>query len=252
MNKLINGIVALMLAISPALAQNDAISKYFSQYESGENITTISFSGKAFEMLEELDSDDSDAQQAIKMASQVESLRIIIDDNHENAKGTVKTVHKSVANHFEDLMTISDKDANVYVMVDEANGIVNELLVLIGSDNEFIIASVVGQMKLSDVGQLTSQLSNAKSDLFSSSSIKSSDIKVYPNPVRHGENVTIDIPETLQGGMFTIYDGNGKEKMAYKINNRKERIDSSTLGKGVFIVKLSKNDVEVTSKLIVE
>lgn len=241
-----------MLAVSPAMAQNDAISKYFSQYESAEDITTISFSGKAFEMLEEVNTDDEDVQHAVDLASQVESLRIIIDDNHENAKTTVKAAHHNLASDFEDLMTISDKDANVYIMVDESNGIVNELLILVGSENEFIIASLVGQMKLSDVGQLTNQLTNAKSDLFSGSSVKSDDIKVYPNPVRHGESVKIDISETLQGGLFTIYDSSGKEKLAYTINNRKERVDSSKLGKGIFIVKLTKGDVEVTSKFIVE
>ncbi len=252
MNKFLHAIIGMMIAASPVLAQNDAISKFFSEYESGENVTTLSFSGKAFEMLHEIDSDDPDAEKAIEMASQIDGLRVIIDSEHENARNTAKIAHKEVLNNFEDLVTVSEKDALIYVMVDEQGGIVNEVLVIVGSESEFILVSMTGAMNLRDVGELTSQMSVIGTEVFAESSVNPNEIKVYPNPATKGNNVTIDLPENFDGGTVWIFDSSGAEVMSYKSGSDLKKLDTSSIGKGIFVLKAKKGELETTRKFVVQ
>ena len=252
MNKFLHAIIGLMIAASPAFAQSDAITKFFSEYESGDNITTLSFSGKAFEMLHEMDSDNPDAEKAIELASQIDGLRIIIDEEHPNARNTAKQAHGRVLNHFEDLVTVSEKDVLIYVMVDEADGIVNEVLVIVGSDNELVLVSMTGSMKLRDIGELTSRMSSIGTEVFAESSVSPNSIKVYPNPVSKGNTVNVDLPENLNGGIVSIFNSNGREVLNFVSTSELMKIDTNELGKGIFVLKAKNGDIEITRKFVVQ
>ncbi len=239
-----------MIAVSPALAQNDAITQYFGDYDQKEDLTTISISGKAFEMLEEVDTDDPDAQKMLEVASSIESMRMVIDEEEPNARRLAMEAHEKVLRRFEDLVTISEKDALVYVMVDESNGTVHEVLVIVGSDQEFILASLKGEMELRDVGALTSQLSNMGKEVFDQSPFAPNDVKVYPNPGKMGEPVSVELPEELKGAKVRVYNSAGKEVTSFMAGSDRYQIDTNKLGKGIFVLKAKKGDIETTRKFV--
>lgn len=252
MKKLLTILSCLSLIATQTTAQNDAISKFFSQYENREDITTVSLSGKIFEMAQEIKVDGESEQKVQKLASQITGLRMIVDDQDKDAKSTAKKALQAVGSNFEELVTIRDKKALVNVMVQEVGGIVSEVLVIVGTEAEFILVSLVGNMRLSDVGELTNQISSAGKDIFSNTALDPSKMKIYPNPVSQGEPVNISLPDELEGADVRIFDASGKEVGAYKASGKLKKYDTSKIGKGVYVLKATKGELETTKKFIVQ
>jgi hypothetical protein len=81
------------------------------------------------------------------------------------------------------------------------------------------------------------------------------DISVYPNPTTDYVNVEFTTPETGEA-MIAVYDMLGKK--IYDINLGKvngtviKTISTSTLAKGVYNVKLTINDSEFSTRVIVK
>jgi hypothetical protein len=235
-----------------AQSQSDVVAQLFRQYESREDITTISLTGKVFQMITKVDAETEDGKALHEMASQIDGLRMIIDDNDLDASNTARKAHKAASGNFEDLVTIKDKNTMVNVMVDEANGIVSELLVLIGSEKEFIMASLSGRMLLSDVGKLTSQMSQVGANMISETGVEPVSLKLYPNPVRTGEQITIELSEELEGAEVRIFNASGIQVGSYKAQRGVKRYDTSKIGKGTYVLKAEKGNTIATTKFIVE
>jgi hypothetical protein len=232
--------------------QNNAISQLFDQYENREDITTISLTGKIFEMMTKIEADTEDGKALHEMASQIDGLRMIIDDNDLDAANTARKARETASRNFEDLVTIKEKNTMVNVMVDEANGVVSELLVVIGSDKEFILASLTGKMLLSDVGKLTSQMSQVSSNMFSETTVEPVSLKIYPNPIKSGDQITIELSEALEGADVRIFNASGVQVGSYKAQRGVKRYDTSKIGKGTYVLKAEKGNTVATTKFIVE
>lgn len=185
MTTLRTALTALVLAIlssTPLLAQDDAISTYFSQYVDDEDFTVVYISGKMFDLFEtvidNLDTDDLSADQVDALRDVVQDmrgLRIVTTDSggvplYREAKQRLVG-----AKPYEVLMTVREK-GNTFVdfYVRERDGVVDELLLLVGEDGDgmiseatdgedlgvigkgsFTLLSFVGRIDLEKVGELS-------------------------------------------------------------------------------------------------
>ncbi len=152
-----------VLASSVLQAQNDAISTYFAKYVDNKDFTVVYISGKMFDLMESviknLDTQDMTAEQVQALTNVVQdmrSLRIITTDKnpqplYAEAKRTLVG-----AKPYEVLMTVRDKDkTNVDFYVREQNGLVDELLLLVGEETgSFTVLSFEGRIDLNRVGEL--------------------------------------------------------------------------------------------------
>ncbi len=59
---------------------------------------------------------------------------------------------------YEELVTVREKDSNVRFVTKEANGVINELLLLVGGKDEFVMMSFVGNIDLSKIARLAKKL----------------------------------------------------------------------------------------------
>lgn len=81
--------------------------------------------------------------------------------------------------------------------------------------------------------------------------LESQDIKIYPNPVI--DFFTIESKSELTNGIATIYNLNGQKLIEQPLNINKTEINTTTLIKGVYIVKVTSANKNVDKmKLIVE
>ncbi|MEM9887617.1 MAG: DUF4252 domain-containing protein [Bacteroidota bacterium] len=141
-------------------AQADAISQYFNQYLEDERFTVVYISPKMFQMIQRMDVDwdleENEAQAVMATVEDLRGLRILIADEdidtlYEEATKKIDT------KGYEILMSVrSKKKSNVQVLVkDEAEGnIVNELLMLVGGKESFVLMSFVGKINLKKVSEL--------------------------------------------------------------------------------------------------
>jgi len=235
-----------------AIGQNDAISTYFSNYLNNDEVTNISVSGKAFDLVQDVEMEGEEAKEFKEMASQITGFRMVVEETETESKRLVNDAFKKVAGNFEELIQVKEKDNTVHVLVNESNGTVFEVLCIVGTKEEFILASLTGSMRLSDVGQLTKSLSSVGQDIFSESTLSPDEIKIYPSPVNKGNTISVDLPEEMMGGSIRIFSAKGNEVKNLNVQSKTEKISTLDFESGVYILKSAKGDLEISKKFIVQ
>ena len=148
-------------------AQNDAISKYFDQYLDDDNFTVVYVSGKMFSMISKVDIEelqDEEAQIIMDVAKDIKGLRVLVTDI--DPKQYYKQARKLIKDDdgYEVLLTVKDKGDNVNFWIKEKGNIIEELFLLVGSDDEFVLVSFLGKLDLNKIAQLSDsiEMSGAK------------------------------------------------------------------------------------------
>ena len=252
MNKRFYTIIGLFLMTFSSFAQSDIISTYFSEYEDREDVTTVMLSSKAFEMVSQIEIDEAEMKEYQDMASQIESLRIIVDENDQSGLQTAKAALKRLPSNFEELLSVKEKNNQFKLLVDEENGVVRELVGIAGGENTFAIMSLTGTMRMSEVGKVTQQLMQASSTAFEGFEGMGDDIKVYPNPVEENGQLRVRFSDELSSSQVRIFNSAGQEVKAFRANEGMNDIDISGLDKGVYIIKTDNDSKEVTGKFIIQ
>ena len=159
-------IALLMGVVSSAYAQTanvNAIDKYFQKYVEDDRFTVVYISSKLLNMFGKLDiknmeMDDAETKAIIELASDLEGIRILVAE--ENAAGFYKDAKSKInTKEYEVLMTVRDKDeTNVdFLIKDDGNKMINELLLLVGGEDEFVLMSFVGKIDLDKVSKLINE-----------------------------------------------------------------------------------------------
>ncbi|ANI90028.1 hypothetical protein A9P82_12495 [Arachidicoccus ginsenosidimutans] len=150
--KIIVLFAAIFLLCTQAFSQSDAIGKFFNQYVNDDNFTVVSISPKMFKMLSKVNWDDvsPDVKQTV---SQITSLRLL--ETEKNAQQIYRDAARKLnLASYEELMTVRDGGDNVKFLVKENNNIISELLMLVGSDDDFVLMSITGNIDLDKMAKL--------------------------------------------------------------------------------------------------
>lgn len=157
--------------VTAASAQANAIDRYFSQYVNDENFTVVYISPKMFQLIGKLDiegMDDEEGKAIMEIAKGLRGLRILTTDvnpmqYYKEAKGKINT------NDYEVLMTVRDKDGdNVEFFVKETQGgngsVFDELFLLVGGTDDFVLLSFVGQIDIDKISKLADGIKDHDQD----------------------------------------------------------------------------------------
>ena len=154
------GIVSAMLFSVAAMAQNDAISKFFSKYQNDESFTYANISSKMFSMFTNMEVDKKEDQEVMNAISKLKGLRILQKENARNARELYKEALTLIpAKEYEELMSIRDEDKDMKFYVKEISaGKIGELLMVMGGNDEFMILTLFGEIDLKQVGRMGSKM----------------------------------------------------------------------------------------------
>ena len=250
MKKIIYSILTVALISTQGFTQDVSVKQLFDEYENREDVTLISLTGKAFDMVSQMKTTEDDPTGFNRIAGQITGFRMLVDDKDFNAKNTAKRTRTMVSSQFEDLMTIRDKGTDIKIAINEAGGVVSELIVIMGSDSNFVLMSITGHMKIDDVNEVTKKLSTMKKDVFAKT-IDPSKILVFPSPATQGDEISVILPTELNGANVVIYDVSGKKVAEFNAKDGAKKLNSGTFGSGVFILKAVKGDIETTRKFLI-
>jgi hypothetical protein len=144
-------------------AQNRAVDQLFEKYGGKDGFTTVVISGKMFELVARLDTEDDEEMDVI---SKLKSVRILAMDECEKPEGI--NFYDEVRNDlneddYEELMVVKKKDQDVKFLVKEADGIITELLVVVGGEDNALI-SIVGEIDLKHVHELSKSIHSEHMD----------------------------------------------------------------------------------------
>lgn len=135
-----------------ASAQNDAIDRYFSKYQNDKNFSVVSVSPKMFQMFSKVDWQDVDPG-VKELISNLHSFKLLSTES-DGEKYYKEAVDKLHIASYDELMTVRDGNDNVKFLVKENGNTIHELLMLVGSDSEFLLLSFVGNINLDQLAKL--------------------------------------------------------------------------------------------------
>jgi uncharacterized protein DUF4252 len=146
----------LILGGLAANAQDDAISKFFAKYENDDSFTQVTVTSRMFGLFANLDTDDAEDQEVIDAISNVKGLKILAKEDASNGKALYNEAFKLIEGKgYEELMTVKEKDSDMKFLILEEGGIIAELLMIMGSNDDFIILSLIGDIDLKQISRLS-------------------------------------------------------------------------------------------------
>lgn len=156
MNKLFSLVILLFLSIS-INAQVDAIDRFFEKYQDDEEFTMVYVSPKMFELFATVAGDELDAELK-SLVKDLKGLKVLKTET--NAVQVYKDAVKKIpTNEYELLMTARDDGQNIKVLTKtKGNDIIEELLLLVGGKDEFVLVSFVGNINLNDLAKIAGKL----------------------------------------------------------------------------------------------
>lgn len=139
--------------------QGSVIDRFFQKYENDRAFTLISVTPKMFSMFSKLDLNTSEGQNFMQVVKKIKGLRILAKENSKDGNKLYKEASALFTKEFEELMTIRDGNDDLRFMVKEnAKGNIAELVMLIGSDSEFLAMSLVGDIDLNEISQIAGNM----------------------------------------------------------------------------------------------
>ena len=143
-------------ALTLSLSAQDGIVRYFEKYMDSEDFTVVYFSPKMFSMVGKLAAEDEDIEEVKEVIRDLKGLRILTTENNA-AKYYDEATRAFDKSDYEVLMTVRSEEDNVNFYVKDSNGgdIVDELLLIVNSDDEFVLLSLVGKIDLNKISKLS-------------------------------------------------------------------------------------------------
>jgi hypothetical protein len=159
MKKSIFLLPTLLLLAFMAQAQNDAISRFFSKYADDERFTSVYVSPKMFQLVAKIDTDDEDWQKIREVVKDLGGLRVLTADSIGNGDALYKeALAKVPVAEYAELLTVRDGQENVRIWIKESGNIIDELLLLVGAPDEFVLLSFTGKIDLDKISALSKSL----------------------------------------------------------------------------------------------
>ncbi|MFO7924723.1 MAG: DUF4252 domain-containing protein [Bacteroidales bacterium] len=151
-------VIIMALAIMPLAlsAQEDAVERVFSKYAGSEGLTSLQISKGMFSMLANMDKGDEEMK---KLASSVNSV-YILHAPKELVKINGYNFYNEIINDlpvekYEELMRVNSSDQQVIFLADEYDGIIRELLMIVGGDDDNVLICIKGNMDIKHLSSLS-------------------------------------------------------------------------------------------------
>ena len=138
-----------------SFAQSNAIDRLFNKFSGNENVTEVNISAKMFSLFGYIDADTKEDQETLDALKGIKSLYLMSTENKAEAdkmRATAKNIRKDT---FEPLMTVKDGNDDIEFLIQEKDGTVSELLMLVDSDSNFLVMSLTGLIDLEKLSKLS-------------------------------------------------------------------------------------------------
>lgn len=143
-----------MMVMSSAFAQ-DAISKFFSKYQSDETFSQVTVSSKMFALFTNMDADTPEDKEVLEAISKLKGLRILAKEDARNARTLYKEAFTLIPiKEYEELLSVRDKDKDMKFLIKESGGKISELLMIMGGNEQFMVMSLFGEIDLKQVSRI--------------------------------------------------------------------------------------------------
>ena len=151
----------ILVFVFPLLvfSQHQSVNKLFEKYAGKEGFTTVYISRNLFKMVGEMNLDDPDVD---GLVDKLETIKILASDSefiNENNLNFYDEIMSSLPiDEYEELLVVKEKDQDVKFLSKEKNGIITELLLIVGGTDSNALISITGNIDLKHISKLASSM----------------------------------------------------------------------------------------------
>jgi len=152
-------IIGMMFFSVAMMAQGEIMNKYFEKYQDDENFTKVSVSQKMFSMFTDIEPGSENEKDFLEAVSKLKGLKVLVADSVPDAMSIYRKAIADVDKAgYEELMSVKDADENLKFSILEKDGIIRELLMVMGSKNEFVMLSLYGEIDLKNISRIAQEM----------------------------------------------------------------------------------------------
>ncbi|MBC8046240.1 MAG: DUF4252 domain-containing protein [Fimbriimonadaceae bacterium] len=134
-----------------------SFDQVYQKYAGKDGITTVEVSQKLFELCASaLSEEDADVKELV---SGLKGIKIICYENTEgaaNGKSMYKEFEAALPSGFDELMQVNSDGEKVRFLGKVVDGsIVDEMILLVDSEDEFVMIDIIGRLDFQKIGKLS-------------------------------------------------------------------------------------------------
>lgn len=239
---------ALLLA-NAAMAQQEGLNGFIDKHKNEQAFTFAYLSKDLFEVASKSQIKDKDWKKLHNVVKNVGSLRMLVADSITNSMALYKEARELVPTEFDDLLSVRDGSDNVRIWVKEEEAIISDLILLVGSAEDFVLICFSGQLELGNIVELA-QLFDAESavQLAKTTEAVALDFSINPNPNSGTFNLTYADQQDVATSL-TITDQNGRLVTTQDITaTATQRITMQNLAPGTYWLQVTTKQGKVGVK----
>jgi len=167
MKKILILSVAVLFSFA-GMAQDNVITKLFSDYQTQENFTKVNVSSKMFSLFTEIDGEDEAEKAVLDAMSKLKGVKALVSDSETDGSALFKDALSRVSKDasYEELMSVQDKEEEVMFMIRNEGDIIAELFMLIRGSNDFVVMTLYGEIDLNQIAKISKILKIAGMEEF--------------------------------------------------------------------------------------
>ena len=145
---------ALLIVMNGAFAQ-DAISKFFSKYQTDESFSSVTVSSKMFGLFTDMEADTPEDKAILEAISKLKGLKILAKEDERTARALYKEAFTLIPiKEYEELMAVRTDDKDMKFFIKETSGKISELLMVVGGNKQFMVMSLFGEIDLKQIARI--------------------------------------------------------------------------------------------------
>ncbi len=154
--KTITALFLLFVLPFAAISQTNPVDRLFDKYAGKEGFTSVYISSQMFSLLSGMSKGDKDYDDTF---GKLTGIRILTSDREMPGLNFYNEIMRDLPLElYEELMVIHEKDQNIKFLVNEKDGIINELLMVVGGSDDNVLISIRGQIDLKTISGLSESM----------------------------------------------------------------------------------------------
>jgi hypothetical protein len=245
--------VALSLSCLPVFSQS--LSDFVEKYKNAPAFTYAFVSKDFMETTMKWDLDEKDWKKAQNAVRNIGTISVLVSEKQPKAQELFKEATDAMPASLDELLTVRDNKDKVRVLVNMEESKISELVVLVASDEAFVLICFSGALELGDLSELANLFNGDQAEsLARTVSASSIDFNISPNP-SSGE-ITLDYANS-EGDLpaqLMVFDLQGKPLATLDLSpapSQQVRLSSLAAGNYWLQVKTQKGKVGIKQLQII-
>ncbi len=150
--------IVLLFSVQQLYAQNNAIDRFYREYQQKYSLDVTSASGKLLPLLFE-DKKGKEKEELLTIINKLTALKILSKNNPKNGNELFSSAISLVPKQYELILSIDETDRKVKCYtIESSNSKITELVMIAWQWGRFMILSITGDIDLKEIYKLTQNL----------------------------------------------------------------------------------------------